>query len=72
MAATEGYATSQTLRVFSHARDLLGEGGTPTEQMTVSGVSIRSFHAGGEYRRARSRKPVHGMAEGMSTPGCWR
>jgi len=35
MAATEGYATPETLRVFSHARDLLGDGGTPTEQMTV-------------------------------------
>jgi class 3 adenylate cyclase/tetratricopeptide (TPR) repeat protein len=35
MAATEGYATPETLRVFSHARDLLGEGGTPAEQMTV-------------------------------------
>jgi predicted ATPase len=35
MAATEGYATPETLRVFSHGRDLLGEGGTPTEQMTV-------------------------------------
>jgi tetratricopeptide (TPR) repeat protein len=35
MAATEGYATPETLRVFSHARELLGAGGTPTEQMTV-------------------------------------
>jgi predicted ATPase/class 3 adenylate cyclase len=35
MAATEGYATPETLRIFSHAVDLLGEGGTPTEQMTV-------------------------------------
>src|SRR5262249_58563069 len=35
MAATEGYAAPETLRVFSHARDLLGEGGTLTEQMTV-------------------------------------
>ena len=35
MAATEGYATPETLRVFSHARDLLGDGGTWTEQMTV-------------------------------------
>jgi class 3 adenylate cyclase/tetratricopeptide (TPR) repeat protein/ABC-type transport system involved in cytochrome c biogenesis ATPase subunit len=35
MAATEGYATPKTLQVFSHARGLLGEGGTPTEQMTV-------------------------------------
>jgi len=35
MAATEGYATPETLRVFSHARELLGDGGTLTEQMTV-------------------------------------
>jgi len=35
MAATEGYATAETRRVFSHARDLLGEGGTPKERMTV-------------------------------------
>ena len=35
MAATEGYATPETLRVFSRARDLLGDRGTPTEQMTV-------------------------------------
>jgi tetratricopeptide (TPR) repeat protein/ABC-type transport system involved in cytochrome c biogenesis ATPase subunit len=35
MAATEGYAAPQTLGVFSHARDLLADGGTLTEQMTV-------------------------------------
>src|SRR6266404_6127744 len=35
MAATEGFAMPETLRVFSHARDLLGDGGTLTEQMTV-------------------------------------
>jgi class 3 adenylate cyclase/tetratricopeptide (TPR) repeat protein len=35
VAATEGDATPETLRVFSHARDLLGDGGTLTEQMTV-------------------------------------
>ena len=35
MAATEGCATPETLRVFSHARDLLGDGGDLTEQMTV-------------------------------------
>jgi tetratricopeptide (TPR) repeat protein len=35
MAATEGYAARETLRVFSHARDLLGDRGTLTEQMTV-------------------------------------
>ena len=33
--ATEGDASPETLRVFSHARDLLGDGGTLTEQMTV-------------------------------------
>jgi predicted ATPase len=35
ISATEGYATPETLRVFSHARELLGDGGTLTEQMTV-------------------------------------
>jgi tetratricopeptide (TPR) repeat protein len=35
MAATEGYATPETLRVFSHARDLLGDRGSLTERMTV-------------------------------------
>jgi class 3 adenylate cyclase/tetratricopeptide (TPR) repeat protein/ABC-type transport system involved in cytochrome c biogenesis ATPase subunit len=35
MAATQGYAAPATLKVFSHARDLLGEGGTLSEQMTV-------------------------------------
>ena len=35
MAATEGYAASETLRVFARARELLGEAGSPQEQMTV-------------------------------------
>jgi class 3 adenylate cyclase/tetratricopeptide (TPR) repeat protein len=35
VAATEGDAAQETLRVFAHARELLGDGGTPTEQMTV-------------------------------------
>ncbi|HEV2956219.1 MAG TPA: adenylate/guanylate cyclase domain-containing protein [Xanthobacteraceae bacterium] len=35
MAASEGFATAETRRIFSHARDLLGGGGTPKEQMTV-------------------------------------
>jgi predicted ATPase/class 3 adenylate cyclase len=35
MAATEGDAAPETLRVFSHARELLGNTGTPSEQMTV-------------------------------------
>ena len=35
MAATEGFAKPEPWKVFSHARDLLGNGGTPTERMTV-------------------------------------
>ena len=35
MAATEGDAAPETSRVLSHARDLLGDSGTLTEQMTV-------------------------------------
>jgi predicted ATPase len=35
VAATEGDAAPETLRVFSRARALLGGGGTLTEQMTV-------------------------------------
>jgi tetratricopeptide (TPR) repeat protein len=35
VAATEGYAAPETLKVFSHARDLMGGRGTLTEQMTV-------------------------------------
>jgi predicted ATPase len=35
VAATEGDAAHETSRVFSHARDLLGDGGTLKEQMTV-------------------------------------
>ncbi len=34
-AATEGDAAPETLRIFSHARELLGDTGTPSEQMTV-------------------------------------
>jgi len=35
MAATEGYAAPEPLRVFSQARDLLGDRGTLTEQIPV-------------------------------------
>lgn len=35
MAAIEGYAAPGTMKVFSYARKLLGDGGTLTEQMTV-------------------------------------
>jgi tetratricopeptide (TPR) repeat protein len=35
VAATEGDAAHETSRVFQHARDLLGDGGTLKEQMTI-------------------------------------
>jgi len=35
LAVTEGYAAPETLSAFSHARELLGDGGTLAEQMTV-------------------------------------
>jgi tetratricopeptide (TPR) repeat protein len=50
VAATEGDAARETSRVFAHARELLGDGGTPTEQMTVLwgnylAHSMRAEHA---------------------------
>jgi len=53
VAATEGYATPETLRVFSHARDLLGEGGTLTEQMTVLWGVYLAHAMRAEYTAAR-------------------
>jgi hypothetical protein len=35
MRATEGYAASETLRIFTRARDLLEEGATVNERKTV-------------------------------------
>jgi predicted ATPase/class 3 adenylate cyclase len=35
MVATQGYATAETRGVFARARELLGDGGTPKERMTV-------------------------------------
>ena len=52
-AATEGYATPETLRVFSRARALLGDGGTPTEQMTVLWGVYLAHAMRGEYIAAR-------------------
>src|SRR3569833_698432 len=50
VAATEGDAARETSRVFAHARELLGDGGTPTERMTVlwgnyQGPRMRAEHA---------------------------
>jgi class 3 adenylate cyclase/tetratricopeptide (TPR) repeat protein len=35
LAATQGYAALETVRIFSHARELRGDGGTLNERMTV-------------------------------------
>ena len=53
MAATEGDATPETLRVFSHARDLLGDGGTLTEQMTVLWGTYLAHSMRAEHLAAR-------------------
>jgi len=50
VAATEGDAAMETSKVFARARELLGDSGTPTEQMTVLwgnylAHSIRAEHA---------------------------
>jgi class 3 adenylate cyclase/tetratricopeptide (TPR) repeat protein len=49
VAATEGDGARETSRVFARARELLGDGGTPTERMTVLwgnylGHSMRAEH----------------------------
>jgi class 3 adenylate cyclase/tetratricopeptide (TPR) repeat protein len=53
MAATEGFATAETRRVFSHARDLLGDDGTPKEQMTVLWGAYLAHNNHAEYDAAR-------------------
>jgi class 3 adenylate cyclase/predicted ATPase len=72
MAATEGYATPDTLRVFAHTRDLLGDGGTLTEQMTVLwgaylGHSMRAEHLSAlEVARQCQAVAEHHEHPGMS------
>jgi len=53
MAATEGDAAPETLRVFSHARELLGDGGTLTEQMTVLWGAYLAHSRRAEHTAAR-------------------
>jgi class 3 adenylate cyclase/tetratricopeptide (TPR) repeat protein len=53
VAATEGHATPETLRVFSHARDLMGDGGgSVTEQMTVLWGVHLAYAMAGQHRDA--------------------
>jgi class 3 adenylate cyclase/tetratricopeptide (TPR) repeat protein len=51
-AATEGFAKPETWGVFSHARDLLGDGGTLTEQMTVLWGTYLSHSMQAEHNAA--------------------
>jgi class 3 adenylate cyclase/predicted ATPase/ABC-type transport system involved in cytochrome c biogenesis ATPase subunit len=53
VAATEGDAAPETSRVFSHARALLGEGGTLMEQMTVLWGAYLAHSMRAEYTAAR-------------------
>jgi class 3 adenylate cyclase/tetratricopeptide (TPR) repeat protein len=53
MAATEGDAAPKTLGVFSHARELLGDGGTLTEQMTVLWGAYLAHSMRAEHTAAR-------------------
>jgi len=52
MAATEGHATSETLRVFLHARNLLRDGGTLEEEMTVLWGIHLAYAMGGQHTAA--------------------
>jgi len=53
MAASEGFATAETRRVFSHARELLGEDGTPKEQMTILWGAFLAHNNHAEHDAAR-------------------
>jgi class 3 adenylate cyclase/tetratricopeptide (TPR) repeat protein len=52
VAGTEGDAAQETSRVFARARDLLGDGGTPTEQMTVLWGNYLAHSMRGEHTAA--------------------
>jgi predicted ATPase/class 3 adenylate cyclase len=52
MVATQGYATPETLKVFARARELLGEGGTPKERMTVLWGAYLAHSAQAEHAAA--------------------
>jgi tetratricopeptide (TPR) repeat protein len=69
-AATEGYATPETLRVFSHARDLLGDRGTSTEQMTVLwGVYLAHSMRGENIAAREVAHRCLALAAGHEHPG---
>ena len=52
LAATDGDAAPETLRVFSRARELLGDAGTMTEQMTVLWGTYLAHSMRAEHRAA--------------------
>ena len=53
VAATEGHATPEILRVFSRAHDLLGEDASIAEQMTVLWGVHLAYAMAGEHTAAR-------------------
>jgi class 3 adenylate cyclase/tetratricopeptide (TPR) repeat protein len=70
MAATEGDAAPETLRVFSHARELLGDGGTLTEQMTVLWGAYLAHSMRAEHTAARDvAYQCLALAAGHKHPG---
>jgi predicted ATPase len=54
MAATQGYAASETLNAFLHANRLLADDGTPTEQMTVFWGAYMAHTIRAEHVAARN------------------
>jgi class 3 adenylate cyclase/tetratricopeptide (TPR) repeat protein len=70
MAATEGHATSETLSVFLHARNLLRDGGTLEEEMTVLWGIHLAYAMGGQHTAAHeTAQQCLALAEKYEHPG---
>src|SRR6266567_4464832 len=68
VAATEGDAAHETSRVFSHARDLLGDGGTLKEQMTILWGAYLAHSMRAEYTAARGSTARPGVRRTSRAP----
>lgn len=70
VAATEGDAAHETSRVFSRARDLLGDGGTLKEQMTILWGTYLAHSMRAEYTAAlEAAQKCMSMAADHKHPG---
>jgi predicted ATPase len=70
MAATEGHATPETLRVFARMRDRLGDSGSLTEQMTVLWGVHLAYAMAGEHKTAlETAKECLALATQHQHPG---